>query len=410
MSREPSLPGSDFWRRLGLRLSKRRVLVVVYVLLALAVSFQQYYGPRKHLWGGTYTHYNNFQTFRHSFPNLVAGRDLHAPHPEQHGDLFKYSPAFALFMAPFWYLPPLPGLILWNLVNALAIFAAVRLLPLPGDRLKALILWFILIELITSLQNSQSNGLMAGLLLAGFALLELRRTALATLALSLSVFIKLFGLPAFLIVLCYSGQRKRAVGYSVMWFALLAVIPLSVTSWEHLVNTYETWYAVLAADTHGPGHLSVGGWMYSWFGLEIPKSLLLVVGAVLLTAPLWRRDSFGAYPFRLLYYASILAWVIIFNHKAESSTYVIALTGIAIWYFTQTPVRIRTVLFVGAFVLASLSPTFLFPAFLRSALVYPLKLKAVSCIAAYARMVVELVGKRYRPRPDVAAVVTRASG
>src|SRR6478672_13962051 len=65
---------------------------------------------------------NNFLIFRSAFDHLRSGADLYALHPTEHGDLFKYSPTFALFMAPFRALPYTPALLIWNLLNVLLIY------------------------------------------------------------------------------------------------------------------------------------------------------------------------------------------------------------------------------------------------------------------------------------------------
>lgn len=112
--------------------------------------------------------FNNYRIFSRSFGHLVQGVNLYAAYPGEHGDLFKYSPAFALLMAPFSLVPEAIGVILWNLLNMLAPVWAVGKLRLE-PRQKSLILFLIFLELLTSVQNAQSNGLMLGLILGAFA-------------------------------------------------------------------------------------------------------------------------------------------------------------------------------------------------------------------------------------------------
>jgi hypothetical protein len=99
--------------------------------------------------------------------------------------------------------------------------------------------------------------------------------------------------------------------------------------------------------------------------------------------------------YRALLLASVLLWVIIFNHKAESPTFVIAMAGVAIWYFMQPKTGWKTALAVLAFVLTSLSPTDLFPKPVRDQLVNPYVLKAVPCIFIWLVLIYEMVFKRY---------------
>src|SRR5438128_8002394 len=91
-----------------------------------------------------YTHYNNFLIFRQSFDHLIHNMDLYSSQVPEHYDFYKYSPTFATLMAPFALLPVLPGLILWNLLNALALFFAINSLPIKNDNAKIFILWLIL--------------------------------------------------------------------------------------------------------------------------------------------------------------------------------------------------------------------------------------------------------------------------
>jgi len=57
--------------------------------------------------------------------------------------------------------------------------------------------------------------------------------------------------------------------------------------------------------------------------------------------------------------------VVIFNYKAESSTYIIAITGIAIWFFSQTKTRLNLLLIGLTFIFTILSPGDIFPHFIK---------------------------------------------
>ena len=83
-------------------------------------------------------------------------------------------------------------------------------------------------------------------------------------------------------------------------------------------------------------------------------------------------------------------WVVIFNHKAESSSYIIAMAGVALWYFPQQPTHVNTVLVCLAFVFTSLSPTDIFPRALSSAIFVPYAIKVVPCILIWGKVTYEL--------------------
>jgi hypothetical protein len=82
--------------------------------------------------------------------------------------------------------------------------------------------------------------------------------------------------------------------------------------------------------------------------------------------PLSAFKLYAEKAFRMLVLASMLIAVIIFNHKAESPTYIIAITGVGIWYFAGPASRWRSFLLFFALIFSSLSSTDFFPAYVRS--------------------------------------------
>lgn len=376
-----------------------RNLFVIYFLLAVSAGIHSYLiGPQEFA-GRQYTHYNNFLTFKYSYFHLIQNKDLYIEYPEEHWDYFKYSPTFALMMFPFAYLPNLIGLLLWNLVNSLILFFAIKELKID-DKIKALILWFTAIELLTSIQNEQSNGLIAGLFILSFVLFEKNKPLLATLLLTLSAYIKIFGVVGFILILLYPNKLKT-IFYSIFWMILFAVAPLVVVSLDQLKFLYTSWMNLLQWDYSASLGLSVAGWLKTWFNLEPPKFLITLFGAIFLLLPLLKWKNFENFGFRFLYLALILIWVVIFNHKAESPTYVIAISGVAIWYFSQRKKLVNFVLLIFAFIFTSLSPTDLFPKFLRDSLVIPYVLKAVPCIFIWMKLTYEIIFDKFELKKEI---------
>lgn len=386
---------SSRFKSLGGRLD---TLFYVYAAAAVAVTIIEYAKGPKLLYGEGYTHYNNFLIFKHSFFNLLAGLDLYAPHPEQYYDLYKYSPTFALLMAPFALLPDLPGLLLWNLLNTLPLYWAVRMLPDTGERTRAVILWLLLLDVMTNMHNSQSNGLMAALFLLAFVCLERGRVEWASLWVVLSVFVKLFGVVFAALFVMYP-RRRRAMLSGIGWTALLVTAPLVVVSVSFLERLYESWWALLAADHAGRYGLSLFGIVRAWFGLEPDTTFLAALGGVALLAPMLQVGRYRQPVFRRLMFVSMLIWVVIFNHKAESPTFILAMTGIVLWYFTVPRTRLRLSLLLAAVVLISLSPTDLFPASIRSNFIAPYELKALPAVLVWLAVQVDLWRTRVPEQP-----------
>jgi len=342
-----------------------------------------------------YTDYNNYILFRESFNHLVKGQDLYSYHEPEYFDLYKYSPGFAVLMAPFTKLPDMPGLLIWDLLNMLPLFAGVYLLPGLKKKGKIFILWFVLVELLTNLQNSQSNGLVAGLLLCAFALLEKKNIALATLFIVLSAYIKIFGIAAVVLVLLYPDKIKFVL-YTILWTVVMTFIPLLFTSPELLMMQYKSWYHLLTHDHAVSYGVSVLGILHSWFHTDINKILVLLIGVLLTLSPLMLIKRYKDYDFRLAFFSSLLIWLVIFNHRGESPTYIIAVTGIAMWFFSGPKNLTDHILMVAAFILTILSATDLFPRSIRTDFIIPYSLKALPCVLIWIKINYDLLtGVRY---------------
>jgi len=382
------------------KLNYKFVLLLYLALGVFATSQAFIQGPEiNEVNGRVYTHYNNYIIFKQSFYHLIGNQDLYREYPAEQWDLYKYSPAFSLFFGVMAVLPDFPGLLLWNLVNALIIFFAVCYLPLISEKNKLLILLAVLIELLTSLQNEQSNGLMAGLIILGFALLEHNKYFWAAFCLVFSIYIKIFGLVAFALYLLYP-RKWQLVGYTLLWSVVLLLLPLLVVQAEQLMFLFQSWRNMLAQDHSVSYGISVIGWLKTWFNLEPPKIAVLLTGAVLFCMPLLRFRQYKDYYFRLLILASVLIWVLIFNHKAESPTFIIAMCGVALWYLPLERKPLNLLLFVLAIVFTSLAPTDIFPKFIRKNFFEPYVVKAIPCILIWIKLSYDLIFLKYQPEKD----------
>jgi hypothetical protein len=315
--------------------------------------------------------------------------DLYVHYYDEHGDLFKYSPTFSLFFGAFAWMPDIIGLILWNILNGAVFFLAIYLLPYVDNRKKIFILLLCIIELMTAMQNEQSNALVAGLIILGYVFLEKRKYLPATLFIMLTVYIKLFGLVAFALFLLYPKKWKLAA-YSALWAIVLFAAPLLVTDFSQLKLQYASWGNMLQNDHSASLGISVMGIIQSWFSLPVNKLITVLAGAVLFCVPLVQFKKYSNGLFRLLVLSSVLIWVIIFNHKAESSTFIIAMAGAAIWFFSAEKNYLNISLIILAFILVSLSPTDIFPRSIRENYVVPYALKALPCVLIWGKILFDM--------------------
>lgn len=367
------------------------VMTAVFIVLALAASIQSILitlHPPK----GTeteYTFYNNYNIFKHSFHHVVEGKDPYVYYPEEHHDLYKYSPSFAIFFGFFASLPDWLGLSLWNLLNAMALVIAIYYLPSLNRSQKALILLLCAVDMLTNVQSDQSNGLIAGLLILGFGLLEKKRWSLAMLCIISTAFIKLFGIGACLLLLFYPGKWKPML-YTLLWIAVIAAVPLLVMHWEQYRFLLSGWIKLLSSD-HAASHgYSVMGLMSTWFSLSA-KFVVVAIGLMVLLLPLIRVRMYQVLQFRMLALASILVWVVIFNHKAESSTFIIAMAGASLWLVSSPRNAVNLVLFALAVFLVTLSPSDLFPKALRQQVVEPYLLRALPYLLIWLKIIYDML-------------------
>jgi hypothetical protein len=345
-----------------------RVMAGLWMVAVIVVSVQ-----------ATMHHNNNFEIFRSAWQNLLAGRDLYAASPN-HFDFFKYSPTFALLFAPLAILPFGAGLLLWNAVNAGTLYWGLGRVLTPDQALGARAI--VLLDTIGSMQNAQSNALSAGLMILTFAELERRREFGAALALDLGIFIKIFPVVAGAFALFQPRRLPRFAGYCVGVGLIFVAAPLVVLSPAELMDQYRSWGAIQRADALTRGY-SVMGQFHLWFGVEWSNWPLQLAGAVVLLAPLVRVSRWGQQRFRVLFLASALMFCVLFNHKAESPTFVVALAGVAIWFVTSARDRFAWTVLVIVIVGTVLSSSDAMPKEVQRTVFEPYRIKILPILLVW---------------------------
>lgn len=355
--------------------------------VALIVSIQAYLqAPKSYDGNRTYPRYNNYVIFKNSFDHLQTNQNLYVLYENEHWDLYKYSPTFAAMMIPFWYLSDLPGLFCWNLLNVLVLIYALSKVPFPSEKMKLLAHLFILPEVFTSMQNAQSNMLLAGLMILGFVYAQKGQLVKACAFVVLAAFVKPFALAVFVAFVFFPGKARMVLSAALVTLVLF-LVPLLFVSWTDLITQYQNWYAMLQMDHSMSYGYSVLGWLNSWFLLEPPKLLVLLIGVVLLLLPLLRIKEYGNPRFQWFMLSALLLWVILFNHKSESPTFIIAVSGIAIWFFAMANRnRLDWVLLLFAFVFTCLIATDVFPRFIRKEWAEPYAWKVFPCLLIWLKI------------------------
>ncbi|HYC28984.1 MAG TPA: glycosyltransferase family 87 protein, partial [Chitinophagaceae bacterium] len=311
----------------------------------------------------------------------------------EHADFFKYSPAFALFMGMFAFLPDLAGLMLWNVLNWAVLVAAVTKVPALSRRQTVFVLLFCLPEMVLSTQASQSNLLMAGLLILAFTNLEGGRPTAAALCIVAGTFIKLFAAAGVILFLFYPNKLRFMLA-GLFWTVFFLLIPLVAVPASELLLQYSNWFALLGKDHSRSAGMSVFAF-FSSAGTGFVKRMVLLAGALLLLLPLLRIRVFRNYLPRLCYLCVILIWIVIFNHKGESPTYVIAMTGCALWGATFANRSLVWPVLSLTLLLTSVIKTDLLPRYLRSGM----DLNAICVVMPFLVLIIILY-LIFRSEPD----------
>ena len=91
--------------------------------------------------------------------------------------------------------------------------------------------------------------------------------------------------------------------------------------------------------------------------------------------------------------ASVLIFTVIFSSGSESPTYIIAFTGVSIWFMVQASPKSKGILFlfVFAFLLTSMSPSDLFPKIIRDTYIKPYSLKAFPCVLVWLIIIYQML-------------------
>ena len=338
------LPGTR-WLRHG--------LIILLVSLAVTATVQRGVLTNSHA---------TFPIFRQSFAHLAAESNLYARYPEEQGrevrDIFKYSPSAAMVLAPLSLMPFLAGLLAWTLANALGVYAAVRRLMPGREGLLAMVIVYP--SLIAAVQSTSSNGLIAALIVGAFVALEASQAWRAGAAIATATLMKLFPAAILPMALLRPG-RWRVVGVIVACFAMLLAAPLLVSSFDGLAEQYRSWGAVLLADEQDLSFArSIMVVMREVSGLQIENWLVQGLATLILVTPLlFRRDQWNDAGFRKSFLASLLVYVVIFNHQSENASYVIASIGLAIWFLGTERTAARWVLLIACMAGLEAVPYFL---------------------------------------------------
>ena len=346
--------------------------------------------------------HNNFMIFKGVFWHVWNQTSLFIEYPQEYFDVNHYGPLFSLVIAPFAVIPDWLGMLLWCVALSLFLYVAIRKSDLTKYQ-QVFILWFCAHELLTALFMQQFNIAIAAIILLAFFLIEKERDTEAAFFIVLGTLVKLYGIMG-LAFFFFSKHKCRFVVSLVIWSIVLFALPMLISSPEYIVGQYKEWFYCLM-EKNGENldslaqNISLLGMVRKISGIMTYSDLwLLIPGALLFAIPYLRFSQYKNVAFRQTLLASVMMFLVLFSTGSESNGYITPFVGIVIWY-TAAPWK-RTnwdvALLIFAFVLSSLSPSDLFPAYLRKEWVQPYALKALPVTLIWFKLCYEMYTKDYK--------------
>lgn len=360
-------------------------------------------------WVKNFSHINNnFLIFRHVFWNTIDQQPLYQEYPQFYYDINHYGPLFSLIVAPAAILPPIYGSLIWLVGLSLFLYIAIRKLP-ATQKQRIFIYWFCAHELLTALFMSQFNVAIAAIIILTFALIEKKKDFWAAFFIMLGTMTKIYGIVG-LAFFFFSKNKSKFILSCVGWGVAMFVLPMLISSPEFIINQHYSWINDIISK-NGENqfsfmqNISLLGMIRKISGVSTYSDLIPIsIGLILFAIPYLRVNQYKNLPFRQTLLASVLMFTVLFSTGSESSGYVIALTGVAIWY-TVAPWKRGgwdIFLMIFAFILTSMSPSDIFPAYLRLNYVIPYSLKALPCAIIWFKLCYEMISRDYaNPQIDI---------
>ena len=348
---------------------------------------------------------NNYDIFAGVFEHTLAQKNLYIPYPGEYIDTNHYGPLFSVLIAPFAILPDYLGCFLWCVCNAWVLFYAIRQLQFTEQQ-QHIILLIGLVEMMTSIHNVQFNPMLTGWIMLSYVLIEKEKDFWATLFIVAGFLIKIYGIAG-IAFFWFSRHKIKFIASFLFWCVVLFCLPMIISSPAFIIQSYKDWFHSLveknaqnvdAADTNFMQDISVMGMIRRIFNHDHLRNYWVTLpAAVLYALPFLRISQYKHAAFKMSYLCLAMIGVVIFSSSAESSTFVIAVTGIGIWYIIQDAAdkKFNTILLGFVIVLTSFSATDLFPPYVREHFILPYSLKALPCFTVWCVLVYQLLCKDF---------------
>jgi hypothetical protein len=278
-----------------------------------------------------------YPVYRVASGDWFAGNNLYVLRTEG-PDQYRYSPTFAVAVAPLAALPERAGNAGWKLLNALAFLAGLwvwarRVVPWSATRERVAGAFFVAaFAALPSFFNGQVNLMVTGFVLLAAGALTAERWWWAASWLAAATLIKVFPL-ALALVVCALYPRRFAPRFAVA-VAALAALPFVAQSPEYVLSQWEKWFDHLSYTSLAPrdGHRSLDA-LLERIGFDVNRRAFQFVaaltgGLVLLVALRSARRA-DARATLALTVSWFLCWAVVFGPATENATFAVLAPALA---------------------------------------------------------------------------------
>ncbi|MCM1369552.1 MAG: DUF2029 domain-containing protein [Candidatus Amulumruptor caecigallinarius] len=349
---------------------------------------------------------NNFMIFRGVFFHTIDQLPLFDAYPDEYKDVNHYGPLFSLIIAPFALLPRLAGLFLWQTFLAATLFYTILKFPFSRKQ-KITVFWIISLEVLSSLQMQQFNLIIAATVAGSLIAATKNKPSLFAFLVVIGTLTKLYGIVGIVFIL-FTNRKKDSLLWFAIWGSILFALPMLISSPEYIFSQYGAWIDALSeknlqnAETSSVlQNISAIGMIHRISRLEFSDLLILVPAAIIFFLPLLRIRMYADFRFRWRILASALMCIILFSTGSESSGYVIAFLGIAIWYILNDK-NIQpyyVFLLVFALLICGFGGSDLMPSYIRKEIIRAYALKALPVMLIWFTLIFQLL-KSGLPNPS----------
>lgn len=374
-------------------ISDYRIIFIIYIIVAAVTAYSKY----KRGTGG----YNNYLIFKGVFYNTLQERNIFLQYPDLFFDSNHYGVFFSLLIAPFAMMPDGFGSVLWNVAGTLVFLYSVYKLPFSNAK-KSFFAWLCLQEFITAATYFQFNIILTGLLILSAIYIYEKKEAQSAFAILVGTFVKVYGIVG-LSAFFFIKNKARFIISFIAIAVLFFILPMLISSKEFGIQSYIDWYVSLS-EKNLSNQTLMSRQDYSLMGVvrralgdaDISNLIFLIPGFIFFMLPYLRIKQYKFLPFQLMILASTLLFIVLFSSSSESPTYIIAVSGVMIWFLMQkklSKIDIGLLVFVMIFTCFAFSD--LFPKVIKEEVFIKYSTKAIPCILIWFRVMYELLTKDF---------------